>query len=51
MQVTLMMTPEMKVESHHLLGPSPIVSLREDLPSHILSSGRSTVSRHSSVAG
>ncbi|XP_071544294.1 uncharacterized protein [Panulirus ornatus] len=35
--VTLMLTPEIKVDAHHLLTPLPIATFKDELPSHLLS--------------
>ncbi|XP_069960602.1 uncharacterized protein [Cherax quadricarinatus] len=36
-EVILMLTPETKVEAHHLLTPMPLATFKDELPSHLLS--------------
>ncbi|KAK7078706.1 hypothetical protein SK128_024568, partial [Halocaridina rubra] len=36
-EITLMITPETKVDAHHLLMHMPIVTFRDQIPSHLLS--------------
>ncbi|XP_042226050.1 mucin-5AC-like isoform X2 [Homarus americanus] len=35
--VVLMLTPETKVDAHHLLTPIPLATFKDNLPSHLLS--------------
>nr|XP_045619260.1 mucin-4-like isoform X3 [Procambarus clarkii] len=36
-EVILMLTPETKVDAHHLLTPMPLATFKDELPSHLLS--------------
>lgn len=38
-RVTVMVTPEPKVDTHHLLAPLPLASFKDDLPRHLLPQG------------
>ncbi|KAK4292165.1 hypothetical protein Pmani_035046 [Petrolisthes manimaculis] len=47
--VTIMVTPEPKVDTHHLLGPLPLANFKDELPRHLLYQG--CVTRGKTIPG